>query len=65
MFDNSTILVTITLSHDMWGTDHAASIEIRGMDFLAKRIHSVKSIVGDGVKTISKSEERVREKLRG
>ena len=55
----------VTLSHDMWGSDHAASIEVRGMDFLAKRINSVKSIVGDGVKTISKSEERVREKLRG
>ena len=55
----------VTLSHDMWGTDHAASIEIRGMDFLAKRIHSVKAIIGDGIKTISTSEEKVREKLRG
>ena len=55
----------ITLSHDMWGTDHKASIEIRGMDFLAKRIHSVKSIAGNGIKTISASEEKIREKLRG
>jgi len=55
----------ITLSHDMWGTDQAASIEVRGMDFLAKRIHSVKTIIGDGIKTISADEEKMRDKLRG
>jgi N-acetylneuraminate synthase len=55
----------ITLDHDMWGTDQAASIEVRGMDFLAKRIHSVKTIIGDGIKTISVDEEKMRDKLRG
>jgi N-acetylneuraminate synthase len=55
----------ITLDHDMWGTDQAASLEVRGMDFLAKRINSVKTIVGNGVKTVSADEDKVREKLRG
>jgi N-acetylneuraminate synthase len=55
----------ITLDHNMWGTDHAASLEVRGMDFFAKRIHSVKLIAGDGVKTISEEELKVRQKLRG
>jgi N-acetylneuraminate synthase len=55
----------VTLDHNMWGTDHSASIEIRGMDFLAKRIHSVKAIAGDGVKIIYSEEEKMRRKLRG
>jgi len=55
----------VTLDHDMWGTDQAASIEVRGMDFLAKRINSVKTIVGDGIKTIYAGEKEIREKLRG
>ena len=55
----------ITLSHDMWGTDHAASLEIRGMGFLADRIHDVRLIAGDGIKTITDGEKIIREKLRG
>lgn len=55
----------VTLAHDMWGTDHAASLEIRGMDFLASRIHSVKKISGNGIKMITDGEEKMREKLRG
>jgi N-acetylneuraminate synthase len=55
----------ITLSHTMWGTDHAASLEIRGMDALAGRIRSTKLIAGDGIKIISEGEKKIREKLRG
>jgi N-acetylneuraminate synthase len=55
----------ITLDHKMWGTDQAASLEIRGMSFLAARVHEVKLIAGDGIKTIYPGEEKMREKLRG
>jgi N-acetylneuraminate synthase len=55
----------ITLDHNMWGTDQKASIEIRGMDFLARRVHSVKLIAGNGIKTISDEELKIRQKLRG
>jgi N-acetylneuraminate synthase len=65
VFGASVIERHITLDHTMWGTDHAASLEVRGMDALEKRIRAVKLIVGDGVKTISESEKKVRDKLRG
>jgi N-acetylneuraminate synthase len=55
----------ITLDHNMWGTDQKASLEIRGMDALARRVHSVRLIAGDGVKVISGEELKVRQKLRG
>jgi N-acetylneuraminate synthase len=55
----------VTLDHNMWGTDHSGSIEVRGMDFLAKRINSVRTIAGDGIKTIYADEEKMRKKLRG
>ena len=55
----------ITLDHKMWGTDQAASLEVRGMDFLAKRVQEVKFIAGDGIKTITEGEMKMREKLRG
>jgi sialic acid synthase SpsE len=49
----------------MWGTDQKASLEIRGMDALARRVHSVRLIAGDGVKVVSGEELKVRQKLRG
>jgi len=55
----------ITLDRRMWGTDQAASIEVRGMSFLSGRVHEVKLIAGDGMKTIYPGEEKMREKLRG
>jgi N-acetylneuraminate synthase len=55
----------ITLDHNLWGTDHGASLEIRGMDALAKRIRATQFIVGDGIKTISEDEKKMRDKLRG
>jgi len=55
----------ITLDHNMWGTDQAASLEIHAMDMLKKRITEVQASLGDGVKTITAGEMKIREKLRG
>jgi len=55
----------ITLDHTLWGTDHASSVEIQGMDKLYKQINSVGKIMGDGRKRIFDGEKEVREKLRG
>ncbi len=55
----------ITLSHKMWGTDQAASLEVMGMDTLQKRIKDVKIILGNGNKKITEGEKIIRRKLRG
>jgi N-acetylneuraminate synthase len=55
----------ITLDHTMWGSDHFASLEVNGMDMLAKRIKSVGVVLGDGLKRITEREMEVRKKLRG
>ncbi len=54
----------ITLSHNMWGTDQKASLEVLAMDMLAKRIKDVWKMLGDGVKKVTPSEIPVRKKLR-
>ena len=55
----------ITLSHNMWGTDHHASLEIVGMDLLRKRSTDVDKIFGSTDKVVTKSEVAMRAKLRG
>jgi len=55
----------ITLSHYMWGTDQRCSVEVQGMDKLAKQINLAKGALGNGVKTITESEMVIRKKLRG
>ena len=55
----------ITLDHNMWGTDQAASLEVTGMDILKKRLDSISKILGDGKKQISQNESLARKKLRG
>ena len=54
----------ITLSHDMWGTDQKASLEVLAMDILKKRISTIDTILGNDIKKVTKSELSVREKLR-
>ena len=54
----------ITISHELWGTDQKASLEINAMDMLYKRIHSVIRALGDKEKKISNEELEVRKKLR-
>lgn len=55
----------VTLDHNMWGSDHAASLEVHAMDMLYKRIREVDSMLGDGVKKVTKEELKARKKLRG
>ena len=55
----------ITLSHDMWGSDQKASLEINGMDLLKKRVDSLDKIFGNGKKVLAEDEMAKRETLRG
>ncbi|MCR5338973.1 MAG: N-acetylneuraminate synthase family protein [Lachnospiraceae bacterium] len=54
----------VTLSHEMWGSDQKASLEVHAMDMLNKRIQVVYDSLGDGVKYMSESEAAQRKKLR-
>jgi len=55
----------ITLDHNMWGTDQAASLEVHAMDMLCKRVREVSISLGDGIKKVTESEKLIRTKLRG
>ena len=55
----------ITLNHNMWGSDHFASLEVHAMDMLHKRIDAVDMVIGDGTKKLTQKEMEVRKKLRG
>jgi N-acetylneuraminate synthase len=55
----------VTLDHNMWGTDQAASLEVHAMDLLRKRITEADICLGDGVKRVTEDEMKKREKLRG
>jgi N-acetylneuraminate synthase len=54
----------ITLDRAMWGTDHAASVELSGLSRLVSQIRDVERAVGDGVKRVYASEEAIKRKLR-
>jgi N-acetylneuraminate synthase len=54
----------ITISHNMWGTDQSASLEVAAMDMLRKRMKDIDMILGDGKKTITAGEKRIMEKLK-
>lgn len=54
----------ITISHNMWGTDHAASIEVAAMDLLHKRVKDINIMLGDGKKKITASEQEIMAKLK-
>jgi len=55
----------ITLSHDMWGTDQKASLEVHAMHMLKKRCQDVDTILGNSEKVVTESEIPIRKKLRG
>lgn len=46
----------VTLSHNMWGSDHSSSLEVHAMDLLRKRILSARESIGSPVKDIFPSE---------
>jgi N-acetylneuraminate synthase len=53
-----------TLDRAMWGSDHAASVEVPGMAKLVRDIRSAETALGDGVKKIYESEMGPRKRLR-
>jgi len=54
----------VTLDRAMWGSDHAASVEIMGMHHLVRDIRDVERALGDGVKRVYDSELGPMRKLR-
>jgi len=54
----------ITLSHEMWGTDHKSSMIVLAMDMLARRIKDINVMLGSEEKIVTRSEIPIREKLR-
>ena len=55
----------ITLSHDFWGSDHKASLEVLAMDMLSKRARNVQVMIGKSEKRVTEGEIPIRKKLRG
>lgn len=55
----------VTVSHDMWGTDHKASLELGAMDILYKRCRTVVESLGVEEKQFGEAEANIRRKLRG
>ena len=54
----------ITLDHNMWGTDHSSSLEIRGMTTLKTRVADIPKMIGSPEKKIFESEKPFISKLR-
>lgn len=54
----------ITLDRAMWGSDHAASVEIVGLYRMVSNIRDIERAMGDGVKRVYESELAPRKKLR-
>ena len=55
----------ITLDHEMWGTDQAASLTLHAMDMLRRRARGLRSMIGNGERVLGEAELSVRRKLRG
>ena len=60
----TSIEVHITLDRAMYGTDQAASIAIDGLMKMVKYIRAAEEIMGDGIKTVTVAEQKIKEKLR-
>lgn len=55
----------VTLDHNMWGTDQAASLTVGAMAMMHGRVKDILLMLGDGKKVITEKEAKVRKKLRG
>lgn len=54
----------ITLDRTMWGSDHAASLEPKGLESLVRDIRVLEQAMGDGVKRVFPGELAPQAKLR-
>ncbi|MDH4069432.1 MAG: N-acetylneuraminate synthase family protein [Ignavibacteria bacterium] len=54
----------ITLDRAMWGSDQAASVEVRGFEHMVQNIRDVEKALGDGIKKVYETEVKQRKKLR-
>ena len=54
----------ITLDRTMYGSDQAASLEMKGLEYVVKYARAMPAIFGDGVKRITEGENSVAKKLR-
>ena len=54
----------ITLDRAMWGSDHAASLELGGLERLVRDIRVIEEALGDGVKRVYPGELAPMAKLR-
>ena len=55
----------ITISHDLWGTDQKASLEVHAMNMLRRRILDIPKMLGEPIKKVTEGEIPIRKKLRG
>ena len=54
----------ITLDRAMYGSDQAASIETGALSNFVETIRKIPMIMGNGVKTVTETEKKIKEKLR-
>lgn len=54
----------ITVDRTLWGSDHAASVELRELGELVQSIRDIETAFGDGIKRVYPSELPFRRKLR-
>lgn len=54
----------VTLDRTMWGSDHMASVEPQGLFKLVSGIRELEGSYGDGIISVTESEEKIKNKLR-
>ncbi|HKD18810.1 MAG TPA: N-acetylneuraminate synthase family protein, partial [Thermoanaerobaculia bacterium] len=54
----------VTLDRSLWGSDHAASVEMPGLQKLVRDVRDIEVGLGDGIKRVYDSELEPRRRLR-